>query len=180
MASSDGFLRRPLALSDIDGAAALTAEAGRNQIAADWRLMLEHGEGVAVAGAEGQLVATALTHWLGPIGWISMVLVGRSYRRRGVATDLIDRCVAMLRQRGITPGLDATEAGRLVYEPLGFRPVYALAEARGARVARRQPGVQLVRPAKPADLAAIAAYDARTLGSTARTFFAVCTPEHPT
>jgi GNAT superfamily N-acetyltransferase len=164
MASSDGLIRRPLALSDIDSGGALVAEAGWNQVAADWRLMLERGEGIAVASAERSVVATALTHRLGSIGWISMVLVRRSYRRRGIATDLIDRCVAMLRRRDIIPGLDATEAGRLVYEPLGFRPVYALArrEAHTLRAGGRPSNA--VRPALPADLPAIAAYDARTFG----------------
>src|SRR5262245_51439 len=114
MASSDGLVWRPLKPSDIDGGAALAADAGWNQVPADWRLMLQRGEGFAVAAPDGSLVATALTHALGPIGWISMVLVARAYRRRGIAAELIGRCVAALRQKGMTPGLDATEAGRPV------------------------------------------------------------------
>ena len=148
MASSDGLIRRPLEPSDIDGGATLAAHAGWNQVPADWRLMLQRGEGFAVAAADGSLVATALTHALGPVGWISMVLVARAYRRRGIATDLIGRCVTSLRQKGMTPGLDATEAGRLVYEPLGFRPVYALArrEARRLRATDDPRGSTRLRP----------------------------------
>jgi ribosomal protein S18 acetylase RimI-like enzyme len=164
MASSEGLVRRALKPSDIDGGAALSAEAGWNQVPADWRLMLERGEGIAVSASDGTLVATALTHSLGPIGWISMVLVARAYRRRGIATDLIEGCVDLLRQKGIIPGLDATEAGRLVYEPLGFRPVYAL--ARGVASGLRSDGTARgdVRPARAADLVAIAAYDRRAFG----------------
>ena len=164
MASFDGLIQRPLAPSDIDGGAALSADVGWNQVPADWRLMLERGEGIAVADAMGNVVATALTHALGSFGWISMVLVARAYRRRGIATDLINRCVATLKQKGMTPGLDATEAGRLVYEPLGFQPVYALAR-REARIRRLADGPRAVtRPVQTGDLARIAAYDAGAFG----------------
>jgi GNAT superfamily N-acetyltransferase len=164
MASSDRLVRRPLTAADIEGGFALSADAGWNQVPADWHLMLDHGEGIAVTTANGQLAATALTHGFGPIGWISMVLVARAYRRRGIATDLIARCVDILQKKGIAPGLDATEAGRLVYEPLGFRPIYALTRR---EVSRAQPGgatVGSVRPATSDDLARIIAYDARVFG----------------
>src|SRR5690242_16287105 len=119
MASSDGFVWRQLTLTDIDGGHALSVEAGWNQVPADWRVMLDHGEGIAVTAPGGTLAATAVTHGFGAVGWISMVLVGKAFRRRGIATDLIARCVEILQAKGATPGLDATEAGRLVYEPLG-------------------------------------------------------------
>jgi GNAT superfamily N-acetyltransferase len=163
MASSDGLVRRPLREADIDGGHALSADAGWNQVPADWHVMLEHGEGIAVTAAHGTLAATALTHDLGTVGWISMVLVARAFRRRGIATDLIARCMAMLRRKGMTPGLDATEAGRLVYEPLGFRPIYALSR-RAAVALGPDLGPADVRPVATADLDALADYDARVFG----------------
>jgi GNAT superfamily N-acetyltransferase len=164
MASFDGLVRRPLAPADIDSGAALSAEAGWNQVSADWRLMLERGEGIAVADAKGNVVATALTHALGPFGWISMVLVARAYRRRGIATDLIERCVAALKERRMTPGLDATEAGRLVYEPLGFQPVYTLARREAHRPRPLDGPRGSARRALADDLVKIAAYDAQVFG----------------
>jgi GNAT superfamily N-acetyltransferase len=163
MASSDGLVRRPLQAADIDGGHALSADAGWNQIPADWRLMLQRGEGIAVT-SEGRLVATALTHSLGTVGWISMVLVDRTYRRRGIAKDLIARCVALLQAKGITPGLDATEAGRLVYEPLGFLPVYALTRLAAPQVRMDNGAAGSIRQAVPTDIAQIIAYDARVSG----------------
>lgn len=141
----------------------LAADAGWNQVPDDWRLMLEHGEGIAVATGDGRLAATALTHDLGSVGWISMVLVGRDFRRRGIATDLIERCAALLHAKGLTPGLDATEAGRQVYEPLGFLPVYGLSR-RVATAAKDAAASSGVRTAASTDLAMIAAYDREIFG----------------
>jgi ribosomal protein S18 acetylase RimI-like enzyme len=163
MASSDGLVPRPLKAADIGGGHALSSDAGWNQVPADWHVMLDHGEGIAVTAADGTLAATALTHDLGTVGWISMVLVARAFRRRGIATDLIARCVAILQGKGMIPGLDATEAGRLVYEPLGFQPVYALSR-RAATAIQPDPTPADVRAATAADLDALAAYDARAFG----------------
>jgi GNAT superfamily N-acetyltransferase len=163
MACSDGLVRRPFTTADIEGGHTLSADAGWNQVPADWRLMLQHGEGIAVVAPDGTLAATALTHHFGKIGWISMVLVARVFRRRGIATDLIGRCVSLLQAKGITPGLDATEAGRLVYEPLGFQPVYTLSR-RVATVAKGEVETPGVRAATASDLDRIVAYDAEVFG----------------
>jgi GNAT superfamily N-acetyltransferase len=163
MASSDGLVRRSLAIADIDGGHALSVDSGWNQVPADWHLMLGHGEGIAVSAPDGTLAATALTHGFGTVGWISMVLVARAYRRRGIATDLIARCVSILQAKGMTPGLDATEAGRMVYEPLGFQPVYALSRRYAAAVRDIEAPAD-VRPATPTDFDEVAAYDARVFG----------------
>ena len=60
-----------------------------------------------------------------------MVLVHGPYRRRGLATRLMERSIAELRDRGLVPFLDATPAGRPVYERMGFRAVEALTRWRG-------------------------------------------------
>jgi ribosomal protein S18 acetylase RimI-like enzyme len=164
MAFSDGLARRPLTAADIEDGFALSSDSGWNQVPADWRVMLDHGEGIAVTDPGGRLVATALTHGLDAFGWISMVLVARDCRRRGIATDLIARCVEILQKKGVTPGLDATEAGRLVYEPLGFRPVYSLARRQASRARTEDHRAVPIRPARPEDLPKILAYDAHAFG----------------
>ena len=84
---------------DLDGALALSAEAGWNQVAADWRLMLRLGSGFAVRD-DGRVVATALALPYPPaFGWVSMVLVHAPYRRRGLATRLVERATAALHGR---------------------------------------------------------------------------------
>lgn len=110
-----------LAMADLEAAGALVAEAGWNQTAADWRIFLDLGRAFAVKEA-GRLAATAaILPYPSGFGWISMVLVAGPFRRRGIATRLLERCIAALRGAGMVPVLDATPAGREVYRPLGFR-----------------------------------------------------------
>jgi GNAT superfamily N-acetyltransferase len=151
-----------------EGVAPLSVEAGWNQVAADWRLMIGEGRAFGIRAPSGQWIATALVLPLGPaISWISMVLVTRPARRRGLGTRLLQRCLAEVERQGVAAGLDATELGRPVYLPLGFRDVYALSRWRldpGSRSAVAPlPGIR-VRPASPADLSSILALDAARTG----------------
>ena len=133
MASSEapdalqGLVERALAPEHAEGLVALSAEAGWNQVAADWRFMLETGRGVGMADEAGNWVASALTLPLGPrLSWISMVLTTKAWRGRGIGTRLLRRCVADVRAAGAVPGLDATELGRPIYLPWGFGDVFTL------------------------------------------------------
>ncbi len=127
MAGTEALVESALGVADLDGASALVAEAGWNQSAADWRIFLELGQAFAVRTADGGLAATAATlPYPSGFGWISMVLVAKAFRRRGIATRLLERCIAALRAAGQVPVLDATPAGREVYRPLGFRDGWAI------------------------------------------------------
>ena len=54
------------------------------------------------------------------------------FRRRGLARELVTRCVEAARERGVTRlSLGTTEAGRALYEELGFR-------ASGTEMVRRE------------------------------------------
>ena len=59
-----------------------------------------------------------------------MVLVTESWRRRGLATRLVDACLAAAAEHGLTTWLDATPAGATVYGPLGFAPTLQLRRLR--------------------------------------------------
>jgi GNAT superfamily N-acetyltransferase len=118
---------------DVPGAFALSTEAGWNQTAEDWPLLVRLGRGFGATGPEGRLVATALAlPYPSSFGWIGMVIVHGPFRRRGLATRLLDRSIADLLDRGLVPFLDATPAGQPVYQRMGFRPVDALTRWRGA------------------------------------------------
>lgn len=104
----------------IDEAVALSDEAGWNQSAADWGVFVAHGTVFGVR-SEGKLIATAAVLPYGAeFGWIAMVLVTAAFRRRGIATQLVAECVALLRNAGRAALLDATEHGAPVYAALGF------------------------------------------------------------
>jgi len=152
-----------------EAVAPLSVEAGWNQIAADWRLMIGEGRAFGIRAPSGQWIATALVLPLGAaISWISMVLVTAPARRQGLGTRLLGRCLAEIEESGVAAGLDATEFGRPVYLPLGFRDVYALSRWRlepGSRSAAAAPAGIRVRRASPDDMPRILACD------TARTGF---------
>jgi GNAT superfamily N-acetyltransferase len=110
---------------------ALSTEAQWNQNEADWRFFLTTGEVFGVRDRDGLLIASAA---LLPYGsgnaWISMVLVTANWRRRGLATKLVDACLAAAAKQGLTTWLDATPAGAAVYGPLGFAPTLQLRRLR--------------------------------------------------
>jgi GNAT superfamily N-acetyltransferase len=109
----------------------LSTEAHWNQNEADWRFFLTRGTVFGVRDDSARLVATAaLLPYTGSDAWISMVLVTESWRRRGLATRLVDACLDRAKKLGLTTWLDATPAGATVYGPLGFRPTIELRRLR--------------------------------------------------
>ncbi len=165
MAIIDNLNWRALAPHDIDGAVALNAEAGWNQTAADWQFMLEGGEGTGVS-AQALVATSMLLPYGGRFAWIAMILVTAHWQRRGLASNLMRRCIARAEALNLVPGLDATEAGRPVYLPLGFQDIYPLTrwQADPADVTHANLGAG-VRPMLAGDLGAVAAWDAGIFGA---------------
>lgn len=119
------ILERPLAEADINDCLRLVAEAGWNQTANDWQTIFEIGETCGLFD-DGTLIATAAIVLHGPVGWVCMVLVTPSAQRRGHATRLLNWAGKRLDELGLTPGLDATPAGRQVYVQLGYNDIYPI------------------------------------------------------
>ncbi len=162
MATIEDLTWRGLTDADIDRAVALNVEAGWNQTASDWRFMLSQGEGTGVVDKE--LIATSmLLPQGGPFAWIAMILVTGKWQRRGLASELMRRCISRSEDLGLTAGLDATEAGRQVYLPLGFQDIYSLTrwQADAAMVEREG----AARPMTENDLARISAFDRKVSGA---------------
>jgi N-acetylglutamate synthase-like GNAT family acetyltransferase len=159
----------PLRADEIDGALALVREVGWNQVAADWQIFLELGTVYAVRSATGRVVATAATLPYGRFAWISMVLVTNDYRRRGLASRLMRRCIDDLVAAGRVPVLDATPAGREVYRAMDFCDTWGfhrltLQERRAAQPVASPAGVAIA-PITDAVWPALCAYDAAAFGS---------------
>jgi GNAT superfamily N-acetyltransferase len=116
---------------DAPAGLALSTEARWNQNEADWRFFLARGTVFGVRDATGHLVATAaLLPYTSGNAWISMVLVTESWRRRGLATRLVDTCLDTATKQGLTAWLDATPEGAAVYGPLGCTPTIQLRRLR--------------------------------------------------
>jgi len=89
-----------------------------------------------------------------------MVLVTTSWRRRGVATKLVDACLNAATRQGLTTWLDATPAGALVYGPLGFTPTLQL---RRLKLLAPQ-GAKAAPPLSTCSVADFIARDVRAMG----------------
>ena len=131
MAATDHMAIVELGPDDALAGLALSTEAHWNQNEADWRFFLTNGTLFGVRDHDGHLVASAaLLPYTSGNAWISMVLVTASFRRRGLATRLIDACLDAAAKQGFTTWLDATPAGAAVYAPLGFTPTLELRRLR--------------------------------------------------
>jgi GNAT superfamily N-acetyltransferase len=149
----------------------LSAEAGWNQTAADWRLMLESGEAIGEFTPDGQLVASAvILPYGGRLAWIGMVLTTESFRRQGLATANLRWAIRRCGELGLIAGLDATPAGREVYRPLGFADLFCLTrfKAEAPSAASRAPDGMTLRPMGADDLDRIARAEADALGAERR------------
>lgn len=99
--------------------------------AGDYCAWLAESEAEAVAGAGMQVMHFApRPGWEGNIvqggrtGRILNVYVEKPWRRRGIARDLVREAIAHAKQQGFASmSLEASDAGRAVYESLGFHPV---------------------------------------------------------
>jgi GNAT superfamily N-acetyltransferase len=133
MADIDHIAIVQLDTRDAASGLALSTEAHWNQNEADWRFFLSRGLVFGVRD-RGRLVATAaLLPYSSGNAWISMVLVTANWRRRGIATKLVDTCLTTATKLRLTAWLDATPAGTAVYGPLGFTPTLQLRRLRLAR-----------------------------------------------
>src|SRR5438132_10235038 len=130
MADTENFSLIELGVTDAQAGLLLSTEAHWNQNEADWLFFLSKGIVFGVRDGK-QLVATAaLLPYSTDNAWISMVLVTANWRRRGIATRLVDACLNTATQRGLTSWLDATPDGARIYGPLGFTPTLQLRRLR--------------------------------------------------
>jgi GNAT superfamily N-acetyltransferase len=131
MGAIDHLAIARLGAEDARAGLRLSEEAHWNQNEADWRFFLTRGTVFGVRDGDGRLIATAaLLPYSSGNAWISMVLVTASWRRRGLATKLLDGCLDAAAKQGLTTWLDATPAGATVYGPLGFTPTLELRRLR--------------------------------------------------
>lgn len=120
---------RTMTMADIPAGMRLKHLAGWNQTTADWRCFLESSpRGCFAVEVDGNVVGTAATIvYEQRFAWIGMVLVDPEFRGRGIGTCLLRKAVEHLDEIGIrTMKLDATPAGRPIYQKLGFQDEYEI------------------------------------------------------
>jgi GNAT superfamily N-acetyltransferase len=149
-----------LGVGDAQAGLLLSTETGWNQNEADWRFFLSQGVVFGMRDGDRLVATAALLPYSAGNAWISMVLVTADFRRRGIATKLVDACLNVAARRGLTTWLDATPAGATVYGPLGFTPTLQL---RRLRLTKPQ-GTGASRPLSVGNLDALAARDGSAMG----------------
>lgn len=122
-----------------------------NQLEPDWqRLLALAPDGLFVAEENGVACGTSSTTCYGNrTAWIGMVLVHPDFRKRGIGTALLVRCIEHLQAKNIESiKLDATDLGRPVYLKLDFkdeRPIWRYAGRRPSGIVA-DPKARDIRP----------------------------------
>jgi GNAT superfamily N-acetyltransferase len=160
------IILRPMTPGDIPFGLKLSLAAGWNQTAADWALFLEQSTGGSfIARYRGREAGTVTTvSYQNRLHWIGMVLVAEEFRRLGIGTILLEAAIAAVQGQGAVC-LDATPAGKKLYDRLGFRDVVPLSRwlrQSGGAVPRPAP---LCKPLTEAMLPAAAEYDRQIFGA---------------
>ncbi len=121
---SDNPILRKLTVADVPAAMALSTEAGWNQTADDWRMLIELSpQGCLAMEVDGEIASTAtLTCYGSRLAWVGMVLTRIKHRGQGYAMRLLKESLRVADELGIeSVKLDATDLGQPLYEKLGFR-----------------------------------------------------------
>ncbi len=161
---------RPMRPADVDGlsAAILADDWGDRHSWLEFVTAHPACRAMVAVDPDGTPFATAVVTVNGPVGWIGTVWVAPDHRRSGVGRALTAAVVDAADAAGCrTLVLVATEAGRPLYEGLGFevQTWYVTLEAPGLP---HGPGDPRIRPFHPDDLPAMSALDAAATGEDRR------------
>jgi len=115
-----------------------------------------------VGEVDGSVVATGIGVVNGPVGWLGALIVDEPWRGRGYGRAMTEELMRRLRDAGCrTLSLEATDAGRPLYERLGFREATTYHQLQAERL-EQPPAVppdRTLRRLLPADLPEIVALD---------------------
>jgi Acetyltransferase (GNAT) family len=115
-----------------------------------------------VGCVQGRVIATGLATANHPVGWLGAIIVAAEYRGRGFGRAITEDLCRRLRAAGCTTlSLEATDAGRPMYERMGFRLTthYHQLQAEHLDVEPAAPGGARVRRLETADLPAVLELD---------------------
>jgi GNAT superfamily N-acetyltransferase len=121
------MLIRQMDSNDIPSGLGLCRASGWNQLEEDWSVFLQSNpEGCRVAAKDGEVIGTVTTlRYQERFSWLSMLLVHPKERRAGVGTVLLSEGLAALSDEACVR-LDATPAGRELYQQHGFCDEYPI------------------------------------------------------
>jgi GNAT superfamily N-acetyltransferase len=173
---SDRLHLRILRPEDLSFADSLRALVGWNQTLDDWRRFLAmEPEGCFLAEWDGVPAGTITTlRHSSQLAWIGMVLVHPEHRRRGIGRALFHHCLRWLQERGVCCiKLDATPAGKQLYEGMGFKDEWTLTRWEHAGLTLAKPLNACPRPWRTSDAQLVSLLDAAAFGVSRQTLLEV-------
>jgi len=150
----------PFGTQHLEGALALSRQAGWPHRLADWETALKLSTGVVVLEND-KVVGTTLTTHFGSCATINMVIVAETMRGRGLGRRLME--AGLDAARGVPCRLVATQEGLPLYEKVGFRQVGDILQCQGFCSAVEAPVD--VEWMQSGDVAEIAALDEAAFGA---------------
>jgi predicted N-acetyltransferase YhbS len=111
--------------TDIHDVVRLSNQLERGYAEPEIRLIMQAGNLLGHRSGEGTIVSTAaIFPYQGKWASLGVVMVDPRYRRRGLATRLVQTCMGIVPEYSVM--LVATDEGKPLYEKLGFRTVDTL------------------------------------------------------
>ncbi|UVC12274.1 GNAT family N-acetyltransferase (plasmid) [Rhizobium sp. TH2] len=151
----------PFGTQHLEGALALSRQAGWPHRLADWEMALALSTGVVVLENEKVVGTTLTTRYGSDCATINMVVVDEAMRGRGLGRRLME--AGLDAARGSPCRLVATQEGLPLYERMGFREVGSILQHQGFCAAVDAPAD--VEWAQQDDLPEIAALDQGAFGA---------------
>ncbi|MCM2394477.1 GNAT family N-acetyltransferase [Rhizobium sp. S95] len=146
----------------LEGALALSRQAGWPHRLEDWQMALALSEGFVAVDDSGRVVATVLvTSYKKDCATINMVIVDEAMRGRGLGRKLMDAALSLAGERPLR--LVATTDGLPLYQKLGFQETGTVLQFQGPASPVAAPAN--VHAASPADIPAIAELDRQAFGA---------------
>jgi GNAT superfamily N-acetyltransferase len=157
---------RPMIVQDIPFGLKLSSLAGWNQTEADWAMLLEQSTAGSFLACYNRVEAGTVTTVTYPkqLNWVGMLLVAPEFRRLGIGAALLQAAIQAVEALGVVC-LDATPAGKPLYDRFGFQELYCLGRwLRPPAPVGMQPAVHC-HPLSQESLPAIQAYDHPVFGA---------------
>ena len=153
----------PVQIFDLDDVAALVKTLQGPHRREDLELFIRVGAGHLARDDAGTLQGVALWWAFEPdAARLGLVMVNPESQGRGIGRRLVEQVLADAGDRSMM--LLATEAGKPLYDKLGFRTVGACRQYQGTYEGRPHPDPQ-IRPASPADMPSILDLDEAAFGA---------------
>lgn len=164
---ASAFTLRPLAAEDVPALHLLSVEVGWPHRPDDWRFAIGLGAGLVACDAARRIGGCAMWWPDGPeAGHVGMVIVSPRLQGRGLGRRLMAAILAAAGERGLE--LNATPAGRPLYERDGFVAAGAVRQHQGLAIVPAADGAEAppgsVRSLAEGDIAALRIVDRQATG----------------